>query len=299
MIRRTKLPLGWINRDGRMIIASRGLCAFAQSSVAIIMALYLKKLGFSLVQIGAFLSVGVAGSACLAFIVSLISEKVGRRRLLVAFALLSGAAGLTMVFINEFLPIIFIAFLGSITGSAGTPAQPLEQASLADTAPAAKRTDLFATYRIISTAGNALGALAAGLPTLLQNTIGLNEIPAYKAMFIGFAFFLWAAALLYSLLSPSIEVSHAEQRWINPLQLPSRKLIFSLVGLFSLDNFAGSLFMQSLVAYWFNTRFGLALGSLALVFFLSDILSAISLWAAAKLGNLIGLINTMVFTHIP
>ncbi|MBI2979434.1 MAG: MFS transporter [Chloroflexi bacterium] len=198
-----------------------------------------------------------------------------------------------------FLPLMLVAFLGSITGTGMLPTQPLEQASLADTVPSPKRTDLFATYRIVSLAGNALGALAAGLPILLQNAFALSEIHAYKAMFIGFAFFLLVATLLYNLLSPSIEVSHSEQRWVNPMRLPSRRLIFTLTGLFSLDHFAGSLFMQSLAAYWFYTRFGLELESLALIFFLSDILAAISLWVAAKLGNLIGLINTMVFTHIP
>ncbi len=144
-----------------------------------------------------------------------------------------------------------------------------------------------------------MGALAAGLPALFQNTFALGELHAYKAMFIGFAFFLSVGALLYGLLSPAIEVGYSEQRWVNPLRLPSRRLIFTLTGLFSLDHFAGSLFMQSLAAYWFYTKFGLRLESLALVFFFSDILAAISLWVAAKLGNLIGLINTMVFTHMP
>jgi len=94
-------------------------------------------------------------------------------------------------------------------------------------------------------------------------------------------------------------VSDSQQLWVNPFRLPSRRLIFTLTGLFSLDHFAGSLFIQSLAAYWFHTRFGMELESLGLVFFLSHLLSAISLWVAAKLANRIGLINTMVFTHIP
>ena len=118
-------------------------------------------------------------------------------------------------------------------------------------------------------------------------------------MFVGFVLFLLVAALLYSLLSSAVEVSGSEQRWVNPLRLPSRRLIFTLTGLFSLDHFAGSLFMRSLAAYWFYIRFGLELESLALVFFFAQVLAAISLWLAAKLANRIGLINTMVFTHIP
>jgi len=295
------LPPRWVSRDGKLIILSRGVCTLARSSIAILLALYLDKLGFSLVQIGAFLSAGVAGSAFFAFLVSLIAEKVGRRHLLITFTLMSAAAGLALIFIDDFLPLIFFAFLGSISGAGGMagPVQPLEQASLTDAATPKKRTDLFAIYRIVATAASALGALAVGLPILLQDTFGMNEIYAYKAMFVGFAFFLLVGALLYRLLSSAVEVSGSEQRWVNPFRLPSRRLIFTLTGLFSLDHFAGSLFLQSLAAYWFYTKFGLELESLALVFFFSQLLSAISLWVAAKLANRIGLINTMVFTHIP
>jgi len=296
------LSLRWVSRDGKLIILSRGVSTFARGSIAILLALYLDKLGFSLVQIGMFLSAGVAGSAFFAFIVSLIAEKVGRRRLLVTLTLMSAASGLALIFIADFLPLIFFAFLGNIPGAGGGavgPVQPLEQASLPDTAPPEKRTDLFAIYRIVAVGGMAMGALAAGLPTLLQDTFGMSEIYAYKAMFIGFAFFLLVGALLYSLLSSAVEVGGSEQRWVNPFRLPSRRLIFTLTGLFSLDHFAGSLFMQTLAAYWFHTRFGMELESLAVVFFFAHLLAAISLWVAAKLANRIGLINTMVFTHIP
>lgn len=298
---RPTLSPGWVNRDGKLIISSRGVCTLARSSIAVLLALYLDKLGLSLVQIGAFLSAGVAGSACFAFLVSLIAEKVGRRRLLIIFTLISAGSGLALIFVNDFLPLIFFAFLGSIPGAAGATGaiQPLEQASLPDTAPPEKRTDLFAIYRIVGLGGAAVGALAAGLPTIFQDNLGMSEIYAYKAMFVGFTVFLLVGALLYSLLSPNVEVGRSEQRWVNPLRLPSRRLIFTLTGLFSLDHFAGSLFMQSLAAYWFHERFGLELESLGFIFFVSQILAAISLWVAAKLANRIGLINTMVFTHIP
>jgi hypothetical protein len=276
---------------------------FAQSYVAILLALYLDQLGFSLFQIGAFLSVGVAGAAFFAFLVGLMAERLGRRRLLVAFTLTSAAAGVALFFINDFLPLVLFAFLGSLTGGsgggAGGPIQPLEQATLPDTAPDEKRTDLFAVYGIAGTGGAALGALAAGLPTLYQGAFGMSVISAYKVMFVAFALILVIGALLYSFLSPVVEGGGTGQRWINPLQLPSRRLIFTLTGLFSVDHFAGSLVIQSLVAYWFSTKFGIQLGGLAFVFFLSHILAAISLWLAAKTANKIGLLNTMVFTHIP
>ncbi|MFC1899955.1 MFS transporter [Chloroflexota bacterium] len=295
------LPLRWVSRDGKLIILTQGICTFARSSVVVLLVLYLDKLGFSLAEIGMFLSAGIAGSAFLAFLVSLISERVGRQRLLVVFTLMSATAGLALVFLTDFLPLIFFAFLGSITGRGGVGGanQALEQASIADTAPPDKRTDLFAAYRIAAGVGTALGALAAGLPSIYQGAFNLNEIDAYKVMFIGFAFLLLVGALLYSLLSPAVEVGASSQRLVNPLRLPSRRLIFTLTGLFSLDSFGGSLFMESLAVYWFYTRFGVELESLALVFFFSHVLAAISLWFAAKLGNRFGLINTMVFTHIP
>jgi len=298
---KSALSLGWVSRDGRVIIAARGISTIARSSVALILAFYLDSLGFDLFQIGVFLSVGVAGSAVSALIVSLIAEKVGRRRLLVIFTLMSAASGLALVFVEDIVPLMFISFLGSIGGgvAAGGAVQPLEQASISDTASLEKRTDLFAIYRIVAVGGSALGALAAGLPTLFQSTLGMDEISTYRVMFVSFAVILSVAALLYGMLSPAVEVSHNEQRWTNPLKLPSRRLILTLTSLFSLDHFAGSLFMQSIAAWWFNTRFGLDLASIAPVFALAQVLSATSLWVAAKLSNRIGLINTMVFTHIP
>jgi MFS family permease len=290
---------GWINRDGKLIILSLGIRTLAQSAAAVILALYLDKLGYSLIEIGAFLSAGVAGSAALTFLVSMFAERVGRRRLMVFFAALTGAAGLAMVFVHSFIPLMLVAFFGNVGAGGISPAAPLEQASLSDTATPARRTDLFAFYRISGLAGATLGALAAGLPAFLQGNLAMGELASFKAMYVGFSVVLLAAAFLYALLSPAIEVGGTRQRWSNPLKLPSRKLIFSLTGLFALDSLAGSLFAQSLASYWFYTKFGLTLKDLALVFALSNALGAISLWVAAKLGNRIGLINTMVFTHIP
>lgn len=297
------LSLGWVNRDGRVIILARGLHTFAQSYAAVLLALYLDELGFSLAQVGAFLSAGVAGSALFAFVAGLVADRVGRRRLFIVFSMMSAVAALGLVFVDAFLPLVAFAFLGSLTGGGGTgvtgPLEPLDQASLPDAAPAHRRTDLFAIYRIVSTAGAAMGSLAAGLPTLIENGFDLSALAAYRVMFVGFALLLSSVGLLYALLSPAVEVRSEKRGWVNPLRLPSRRIIFTLTGLFSVDRFAGSLIVQSLVAYWFSTRFGLEPGELAVVFFLSHILSAISLWLAAKLANRIGLLNTMVFTHIP
>lgn len=295
-------PLGWVSADARVVIFARALRTFAMGFMAVILAVYLARTGFSLTQIGAFFSVGVAGAAIFAFFVTLSAERIGRRRLLVGFSLLSAAAGLALMVTDLPAVLMSFAFMGTLSGVAGGasgPAQPLEQAALAGAATPDRRTDLFATYRIIATGAGAMGALAAGLPAVLDGRLGLDEPGAYKAMFALFAVTMVLAALLYTRLSPVVEAPGERRAWTNPLRLPSRRIIFTLTGLFSVDHFAGSLVIQSLVAYWFTTRFGLEIGSLALVFFFSQVLSAVSLWLAAKIANRIGLINTMVFTHIP
>jgi len=242
-----------------MIILARGVRTFAQGFVAVLLALYLTELGFSLVQIGTFLSVGVLGVAFFAFLVSLIF-----------FSMISASAGLALFFVDHFLILLVFAFLGSLsTGGGGggeSPAQPLEVASLPDTAPDDKRTDLFAIYNIVARTGAALGALAAGLPALYQGAFNLTTLDSYRFMFILFAGLQIAGALLYGLLSTGIEGASTERRWSNPFKLPSRRRIFTLTGLFSVDTFTTSMVTQSLMAYWFSTKFGLELGSLALVF---------------------------------
>ena len=303
MIARLNTSLSWINRDARLITAARGTRTFSQSFISVIMAIYLAELGFNLVQIGAVLTVGIAGVSFFAFVVGLISGRVGRRRLLVIFSLLAAAAGLAMYFTEAFIPLLVIAFLGSLsTGGGGggeSPAQPLEVAILPDTGPPERRTDIFAIYSIVARTGTFLGALAAGLPVLFQDALGLSVLSSFKAMFLGFALCQLAGAALYAFISPGVEAATTRQQWQNPLKLPSRRRIFTLTGLYSVDTFTTSMVMQSLVAYWFYTKFGLTLESLAFVFSVSHLLTASSLWLAAKISNRIGLLNTMVFTHIP
>ena len=302
MIARLNGQLSWMNRDARLITAARGIRTFSQSFISVIIALHLAELGFNLVQIGAILTVGIAGVSFFAFVVGLISEKVGRRRLLVIFSLLAAASGLAMYFAETLIPLMVIAFLGSLSiggGGGESPAQPLEVAILPDTGPPERRTDIFAIYSIVARTGTFLGALVAGLPILFQDVLGLSVLSSFQTMFLGFAACQVAGAALYAFISAAAEAPATRQQWQNPLKLPSRRRIFTLTGLFSVDTFTTSMVMQSLMAYWFYTKFGLTLDSLALVFSLSHLLTASSLWIAAKISNRIGLLNTMVFTHIP
>ena len=302
MIARFLTSLSWVNRDARLITLARGIRTFSQSFISVIIAIYLAELGFSLVQIGAILTVGVAGVSFFALVVGIASARAGRRRLLVVFSLLAAVAGLAMYFTEAFIPLLVIAFLGSLsTGGGGgeSPAQSLEVAILPDTGPPERRTDIFAVYSIVARTGTFLGALAAGLPVLLQDGLGLTVLSSYKSMFLGFALCQLAGAALYGFVSSAVEGAAVRQQWQNPLKLPSRRRIFTLISLYSVDTFTTSMVMQSLVAYWFYTKFGLTVESLALVFSLSHLLTASSLWISAKIANRIGLLNTMVFTHIP
>jgi MFS family permease len=245
----------------------------------------------------------VGGSLLFTVALSVGERFVGRRALLSAFTLALAVAVLALALTRNFAILAACAFVGSLTGGegggAGGPHHPLEQASIADTAGHAQRTNVFAVYGIMATVGAALGALASGLPELYGRFTGWSREEIWRITFLGFVALLLIAAFLYTRLSRAVEGGRDKQRWSNPFALPSRRRIFGLTALFSVDRFGGALIMQSLVAYWFSVRFGMNLGSLAFVFFAARLLSALSLWLSARIAGRIGLINTMVFTHIP
>ena len=296
-----RTPFSWISRDGRVIILAAGLRSFGAGFAAVVLGVYLGGLGLTLGQIGAFFTAGVAGSALLTFGIGLLDGKISRRSLFIGVTLLQALPVAALVLSDNFAVLAVASFIGAITGASGRgPVQPLEQASLAVAAEPSRRTNVFAVYRIVSTFAAAAGSLAAGLAPLISHAFGVSDLAGQKAMLVAFAGCLLAAEALYLLVSHEIEAPRAEGTgWTSPLKLKSRRIILTLSALFSVDNFAGSLIVQSLVAYWFNTRFGFELGSLAGIFFVSNVLAAVSLWVAAKLADRIGLINTMVFTHIP
>ena len=175
----------------------------------------------------------------------------------------------------------------------------LEQAILADAAPPHRRTDVFALNSIVATAAGSLGALASGLPTVIQLSLGTAQLFSFRLLFLMYAAFGLAIAILYSRLSVRAEPADGMARWTNPMRTPSRRRIFALAGLFAADSFGSGLAVESLASYWFFTRFGLQPDELGVVFFASNVLTALSLWVAVRLARRIGLVNTMVFTHIP
>ncbi len=275
--------LSWVEWDARMAIAARATRSFAQSTVAVLIAIYLGLHGFSLVQVGAFLTVGAVGAALAAVVAGVLGDAVGRRRTLVTLSGLMALAGLLLV-VSESFPILLIAaFVGNLSGLVGGGGTgPLEQAVLAVSVTPQRRTDLFALSSIAGTIAGSLGALAS-----------------FRPVFVAYTVLAVLTALFYNRLSRRVEVSSGEARWTNPFTLPSRGRIFTLAGLFTVDSFGTGLIVQSLASYWFFTRFGLQPGSLGALFFASNVLTAISLWVAARLARRIGLLNTVVFTYIP
>ena len=275
--------LSWVEWDARMAIAARATRSFAQSAVAVLIAIYLGLHGFSLVQVGAFLTVGAVGAALAAVVAGVLGDAVGRRRTLVTLSGLMALAGLLLVVSESFPVLLIAAFVGNLSGFVGGGGTgPLEQAVLAASVTPQRRTDLFALSSIAGTIAGSLGALASFRPVFV----------AYTALAV-------LTALFYGRLSRRVEVSSGEARWTNPFTLPSRGRIFTLAGLFTVDSFGTGLIVQSLASYRFFTRFGLQPSSLGALFFASSVFTAISLWVAARLARRIGLLNTVVFTHIP
>jgi len=292
--------LNWVEWDARMAIAARATRSFAQSAVAVLIAIYLGLHGFSIVQIGTFLTVGAVGAALAAVVAGVLGDAIGRRRTLVTLSCLMALAGIVLVVSESFPVLLIAAFVGNLSGFVGGGGTgPLEQAVLAVSVTPQRRTALFALGSIAGTIAGSLGALASGVPTLLQRSLGLRALASFRPMFVAYSALAVITALLYSRLSSRVELQSGEARWTNPFTLPSRGRIFTLAGLFTVDSFGTGLIVQSLVSYWFFTRFGLQPGSLGALFFASNVLTAISLWVAAHLARRIGLLNTIVFTHIP
>jgi MFS family permease len=283
-----------------MAIAARGTRSFAQSAVAVLIAIYLGLHGFSLVQVGAFLTAGAVGAALAAVVAGVLGDAIGRRRTLVTLSGLMALAGVVLVMTESFPVLLIAAFVGNLSGFVGGGGVgPLEQAILAVSVTPQRRTALFALSSMAGTIASSLGALASGMPTLLQRALGLGELASFRPMFVAYAVLAVLTALLYSRLSSRVELPSGAARWTNPFTLPSRGRIFTLAGLFTIDSFGTGLIVQSLASYWFFTRFGLQPGSLGALFFASSVLTALSLWVAAHLARRIGLLNTIVFTHIP
>jgi MFS family permease len=284
--------------DAALIVAARAVRAFGDGFVSVLLPLYLTGLGYSGLAVGAITTATLLGSAALTLAVGLAAYRLPRRRVLAVAALLMLATGLGFAATQSFWPLLLIAFAGTLNPSAGDVSVflPLEQTLLPQTVSDRERTSLFARYSLVASLAGAGGALAAGLPELAERRSALGLQTALELMFVLYALLALVALLLYRRLSAKIEPDAA----LPPAPLgESKPVVYRLAALFSLDAFGGGFVVQSLLALWLFERYDLSVTTAGTIFFWAGILTALSYLVAARLAGRIGLVNTMVFTHLP
>jgi len=279
------------------LLLARALRDFGDGFVAVLLPVYLTALGFSALQVGMIATSALLGSASLTMVIGLIGARFDQRGLLLTAACLMIATGIAFTVVDDYAVLLLIAFAGTINPSAGSVSifVPLEHTVLSRIILDRERTKMFARYSLIGALAGGFGALAASAPDFLQK-LDIDQVTAIKLMFVLYALLGIIGGLIYRLIPVrprSLTVEGASALG------PSRGIVYKLAALFSLDAFAGGFVVQSLLALWLFQRFDLSLSTASLFFFWSGVLSAFSFPVAAWLSKRIGLVNTMVWTHIP
>ncbi|MGB9120626.1 MAG: MFS transporter, partial [Candidatus Angelobacter sp.] len=290
-------------RNLAIIYVAAWMRSFGIGLLGVVLGVFLYREGFSSTAIGLVIAAGLAGAATGTVFITFKADHLGRRRTLFALSLLTAAGSLPLIFHFGLAAMIVIAFLGMLNGM-GTdrsPAFALEQATIPGLVADERRTWALAWYSVVLDASGAVGALAAGFPIAAQKWWGADLAHSYRFLFIGYAGISVLTALLYLLLSPEVEVRKAglpvePRAAISP---ETKSTVRRLSALFAIDAFGGGFLTDALVSYWFFRRFGIAESQLALLFFTVHVLNAVSHLGAAWLARRIGLIKTMVFTHLP
>lgn len=280
-----------------LVLTARALRAFADGFVAVLLPAYLLALGHGQLEVGLLGTATLFGSAFATLAVGRWGHRFALRRLLLAAAVLMAATGLGFASFTALWPLLVVAFMGPLNPGGGDVSVflPLEHTVLGGASMAGNRAGIFARYSFIGSVSGAFGALAAAVPDWLASSAGWPMLDALRAMFVAYAAVGVAVWALY-LRIPRPRVVEAAP----PSSLgPSRRTVFKLAGLFSVDALAGGLIINSLLALWLFERFGLSLAAAGAFFFWTGLLSAVSQLAAAPLARRIGLVNTMVFTHVP
>lgn len=280
------------------LLVARGLRAFGDGCISLLLPLYLLDLGMSAFEVGVVASATLLGSGLLTLAVGLNAYRFHYRTLLLAAAALMAATGAGFATLTQFWPLLLVAIVGTLNPSSGDVSVflPLEHAVLSRVTADRRRTAMFARYALTGTLMAALGSLAAGLPATLAAATGMSTRASLQAMFAGYALLGVAAALAYRGLPRALEAGAA------PAPAPltrSKRAVYTLSALFALDAFGGGFVVQSMLALWLYQRFGLSLATAGTIFFVTGVLSALSYLVAVKVAHRIGLVNTMVFTHLP
>ena len=282
-------------RDVFLLYAARGVRGFGDGFAVIILPAYLAEIGFDPFRIGIVATAALLGTAVSTLAVGLLGARHDLRNLLLFGAVLMAASGLAFAQVEHIAFVLLVAFVGTMNPSTGDLGLlvPLEHAMIARTVPDQGRTAAFAHYSLTGALATAAGALAAAAPDLLTS-LGVSKIVGLKTMFYVYAALGLMGASLYACLP------HAELKQTTTAALgPSRAIVYKLAALFSVDSFAGGFAVPALIALWLFERFDLSLTAASLFFFWSNVLAAFSYPVAARLAGRFGLVNTMVFTHIP
>jgi len=287
-----------LTRDGRLLLASKGMRSFGYGFLSVILGLYLDEAGFSPVEVGFIFTATLAGSALLTGLAISRADRLGRRRMLMVSAALMALSGIIFALTSAPWLLLVAALTGTISPTSGEvgPFETIEAAILPQTSSEKGRNRAFGLYNAVGAAMVALGALAAGIPATLSV---LDLGASYRLMFWLYAGLGVATLLVASRLSSKVELASLPRRASLVTLTHSRGPVLKLAGLFAVDSFAGGFVVQSLLVYWFSLRFGVGAEFLGPLFFGVNVMKSISYLLAVRIADRIGLLNTMVFTHIP
>lgn len=284
----------------RLLYGAAGVRSFATGLVGVLLGLYLAELRLGAAAVGVVVGAGLAGNAVGTALVAAFGERWGRRRVLLAAAALSAVGLAATGLVSGPTPLVLTGFLGLVNGMGRDrgPAQTVEQSFLADAAGDPERTALFVRYTFLQDVVGACGSLAAAAPALVERLAGVPVLTAYRGTLLGAALLSLVPLWLYARLpaDPQAAASVAARPALSPA---SRRRVGGLAGLFALDSLGGGLLAGSILSYWFFRRFGLGPEALGPIFFAARALNALSYFAAEWLARRIGLLRTMVFTHLP
>lgn len=294
-----------LDRDGRLLFVMRTVRMFGYGFLAVVLVLYLATAGLDPLEIGLVLSLTLVGDTLISMWLTINADRLGRRRILAVGAVLMIVAGIVFAF-TSWVPLLILAgAIGVIspTGSEVGPFLAVEQAALSQTIHDGRRTSTFAWYNLVGQLATAFGALGGGLLSQVLLDNGVVALDAYRAIVIGYSIVGLVMLVGFWRLDASIEAPPREVHTDGIRRRfglgRSRSVVLRLSLLFSIDAFGGGFVPQSLLAYWFNLQYGVEPAILGVIFFFGNLLAAVSSLSAARIAARFGLINTMVFTHIP
>ncbi len=297
------MMLEWLNKDGKLLFASRAVRTFGYGFLSVTLAIYLDLIGFDTVSIGIILMSTLVNGVLFTLLSSFFADRWGRRKMLSIFGLLMSLSGLIFFLTNNYIALIFAALIGTInvTGTEVGPFLSIEQAIIPQTCSDKKRNTAFALYNMLGTFAMSAGVLVGGLPKYLQTAFVMTEAASVKPLFLLYSMLGVSTIAIYFLMSKRIEIpSGIPKRPVYKILSPeSRKVVTKMSVLFGLDSFAGGFVIQSILSYWFFIKFGIDFAQISYIFAAAGVLTALSYLAASKIANRIGLVNTMVFTHVP